>query len=117
MAVTVTVTAQGNCFWAMKQLGPVLRTKRNQDGPQRNQETGNMQVRKGLASSQGLPLLSLGVWGEQKVESGQQCLMRTDVLWPECGAWRKGEGREKVKKGRGEGHSQQNRVSMAFLFI
>ena len=24
---------------------------------------------------------------------------------PECGTWRKGEGREKVKKGKGEGHS------------
>lgn len=65
MAVTVTVTAQGKCCWVMKQLGPVLRTKRNQDGLQRNQETHKMQIRKGPASSQGLPLLSL-VFGENR---------------------------------------------------
>lgn len=30
---------------------------------------------------QGRPLLPLGVWGEQEVETGQLFLMKTDVLW------------------------------------
>lgn len=39
-------------------------------------------IQAGPASGQGLPLLSLGVWGEQEVEPGRLCLMRTDVIWP-----------------------------------
>lgn len=82
-----------------KQLGQVLRTRRNQSGP-RGQATGQTQIRQGPASSQGLPLLSPGVWGEQEVESGQLCLTKTDVLWARMWGMEEGPG-EREREGGG----------------
>lgn len=39
--------AQGKCYWATRQLGPVLRTKRNQDKPWGDQARSQMQSRRG----------------------------------------------------------------------
>lgn len=68
---------QEKCCWVTKQLGQVLGTKRNQGGPRGSRAMSQKQTRQG----QGLPLLSLGIWGEQEAESGQLFLMKTDVLW------------------------------------